>query len=166
MHLPRVSITKADLTYLREFTSKGTHKAREISRAEILLLVPEEKDDYRLAARVRRSHRTVRRVVARYIKGGIKCALFDAPRSGQPRKTTPKDDAHLVALACTTSPLGSATWTLELLQEQLLKTRKKRLGTTTIWLRLKANDLKPWREKNVVHPEDHAGVHRADGRRA
>lgn len=146
----------ADLKYLREFTRKGTHKAREISRAEILLLVSEEKDDYHLAHQVHRSHRTVRRVVQRYINGGIEAALFDAPRSGQPRKTNPKDDAHLVALACTKSPRGTAHWTLELLQEQLLRRRKKRLGKTAIWLRMRANDLKPWREKNVVHPEAHA----------
>ena len=156
MHLPHVSITNADMRYLRSFTRTGTHKAREISRAEILILVRELNNESLIATRVRRSVRTVRRVIARYMQGGIKRALFDASRSGQPRKTTPKDDAHLVAIACTKSPEGSAHWTLELLQERFKKDRKKRLGTTAIWLRLRAHDLKPWREKNVVHTEAHA----------
>ena len=156
MHLPPVSVTSTDMRYLRTFTRKGTHKAREISRSEILLLVRELNDEDLIAARVRRHVRTVRRVVARYIEGGIERALFDAPRSGCPRKTTQKDDAYIIATACSTAPSGSVHWTLEMLQHRLRKGRKKRLGTTAIWLRLKANDLKPWREKNVVHPEDHA----------
>jgi transposase len=153
MQLPSVSISKADLLTLRAFVRTGTHKAREISRAEVLLMVYERMDEERIAARTRRHVRTVRRVVARYIQGGLARAVYDAPRPGQPRKTTPKDDAHLIATACTKAPEGSEHWTLELLQKRLRKDRKKRLGTTAIWLRLKAHDIKPWREKNVVRPE-------------
>lgn len=149
-------MSKADIHYLRTVTSKGTHKAREISRAEILMLANEKNDEDFIASRVRRHVRTVRRVVTRYRQGGLDRALFDAPRSGCPRKTTQKDDAYIIATACSAAPEGSVHWTLEMLQDQLRKGRKKRLGTTAIWLRLRANDLKPWREKNVVHPEAHA----------
>src|SRR3989344_4479065 len=153
MQLPHVSITKSDLRTLHAFTRTGTHKAREISRAEVLLMAYEGMDEERIAARIRRNVRTVRRIVARYIQGGLKRALYDAPREGQPRKTTTKDDAHLIAVACSESPAGSEHWTLELLQKKLRKDRGKRLGTTAIWLRLKAHDIKPWREKNVVRTE-------------
>ena len=153
MELPHVSITKKDLAVLRAFTRKGMHKAREITRAEILLMAHERMDEDRIAERIRRHVRTVRRVVSRYMQGGLERALYDAPRTGQPRKTTQKDDAHLIAVACSDSPAGSEHWTLELLQKQLRKDRGKRLGTTAIWLRLKAHDTKPWREKNVVHTE-------------
>ena len=155
MELPIVSITKAQLHQLRDITRKGTHKAREISRAEILLMAHERMNEDRIASRIRRHVRTVRRVVARFHDGGLKRSLYDAPRSGQPKKTTPKDDAHLIAIACTAAPAGSEHWTLELLQEKWQKDRKKQLCTTAIWLRLKAHDIKPWREKNVVHPVAH-----------
>jgi transposase len=119
-------------------------------RAEVLLLAHERLDEASIATRTRCHVRTVRRIVGRYQEGGIERALVDAPRPGQPKKTSRKDDAYLIALACTTAPNGAPYWTLELLQQRFKKDRGKRLGTTTVWLRLRDHDFKPWREKNVV----------------
>lgn len=158
MYDPPLKLTKADVSRLQAFIKKGTRKAREIARAQILLSIREGEDAIVIAKRVRVSRRTVTRVWRRFEKGGLDRALYDAPRSGQPLKTSVIDDAHLVALACTDAPEGSAHWTLDLLTEQFVKERKKKLGRTAIWLRLKTRAIKPWREKNVVHPEGHAGV--------
>lgn len=166
MELPKVFITHAQARVLRDMTRKGMHKAREITRAEILLFAHEGLSEDSIAQRVRRHVRTVRRVVTRFTSKGMNGALFDAPRSGQPRKTSAKDDAHLVAIACTKSPQGSEHWTLDLLTKRFKKDRKKQLGRTALWLRLSARGIKPWREKNVVHSEDHSRVHRAHGRSA
>jgi transposase len=166
MELPAVSITSAQLTELRDITRKGTHNAREICRAQILLLAHERLKEETIARRVRRHVRTVRRVVARFNEHGLHRALADLPRSGKPRKTTVVDDAHLTAIACTKAPEGSEHWTLDLLAERFEKDRKKSLSRNVIWLRLSQRGIKPWREKNVVHPEDHARIRRTHGRRA
>lgn len=147
-----------DVRRLLAITTKGTHSAREIMRAQTLLFVHEGKRTSEIAERVRRSVRTVRRIHARYTEGGLDRALYDAPRSGQPKKTNDADDAYLVALACTDAPEGSACWTLELLSDRFMKERHKSLCRTAIWVRLTQRGIKPWVEKNVVHPEHHAGV--------
>lgn len=151
-----ISLTKKDVNRLYTFTKTGTHKAREINRAQMLLLLHEGKHTETVAERVRVSTRTVKRVVGRFKDGGLDRALFDAPRSGQPRKTDDTDDAHLVAIACTDAPKGSDHWTLDLLVKRFAKDRKKTLGRSTVCLRLCERGIKPWREKNVVHSEDHA----------
>ena len=163
MHHSLSALTTAEERVLREFLRKGTHKAREISRAEILLLAYEGVDIATIATRVRRCARTVKRVCGRFERGGLDRALADAPRSGQPKKTTATDDAHLIAIACTRAPKGSAQWTLELLKKKFTKDRKKTIGTTAIWQRLSTRGIKPWREKNVVHSDGYTGVHGTDG---
>ena len=143
---------------LRTFLRKGTHKAREVSRAEILLLTHEGKTIGVIAERVRKSTRTVQRVVNRFHAGGLARALYDAPRPGQPSKTSVEDDAHLVALACTEAPIGSTHWSLVLLQEKFKKDRKKTICTTAIWNRLTTRGIKPWVEKNVVHTDNNSSL--------
>lgn len=149
-----ICIVREDLNFLHTFIKKGTHKARELTRAEVLLLLHEGKNILTVAQRTRRSTKTIGRIYGRYQEGGLQRALFDAPRSGQPRKTSVTDDAHLVAIACTKAPSGSDHWTLDFLTEKFEKKRGKKLGRTAIWLRLKTRSIKPWREKNVVHTED------------
>jgi transposase len=152
-------IKKEDAEFLQTFLKKGTHKAREITRAEILLLLHEGKNIPTIEGRVRCSLRTIKRVYGRYVEGGMERALYDKARPGQPKKTTTEDDAYLVAIACTKAPKGSDHWTLDFLSEQFEKKRGKKLGRTAIWLRLKTRSIKPWREKNVVHTEDNRRIH-------
>jgi transposase len=66
------------------------------------------------------SKRTVENVRRRYVQQGLEGALYDRPRPGRARKLTPKQEAHLVALACSTPPEGRAHWTLRLLGERLV----------------------------------------------
>ena len=57
---------------------------------------------------------TVQRIGNQYHDGGIKRALFDLPRSGQPPKITDRGEAHLIALATSAPPEGTARWMLEI----------------------------------------------------
>ena len=108
-----------------------------------------------VAERVGSCEKTVSRIVGRYLKGGTKRAVFDAERPGQPKKTTDAEDAHLVAIACTKAPKGYANWTMDLLTKQFKKDKGKKIGRTALWIRLKTRNIKPWREKNVVHSQNH-----------
>ena len=64
---------------------------------------------------------TVCRVRQRFVEGGLKRALDDLPRPGQRRKLDGKQEAHLVAVACSAAPEGHTRWTLRLLADQVVK---------------------------------------------
>jgi len=63
------------------------------------------------------------------------------------RKLTGKEEALLVATACSKPPEGRARWTLELLAGEMVKlTEHGDVSRETIRRRLAENDLKPWRK--------------------
>ena len=64
---------------------------------------------------------TVGRVRQRFVEGGLERALNDLPRPGQRRKLDGKQEAHLVAVACSAAPEGHTRWTLRLLADQVVK---------------------------------------------
>jgi len=162
-----IALTRAERATLRTLLKKGTHKARELTRARVLLKSADGMAQARIANDENVNRSTVKDVRDRFREGGLERALRDAPRSGQPRKLDDKAEAHLIALACSDAPEGRDHWTLELLQRQMIRDKKvKAISTVALWHRLKNRAVKPWREKNVVHPEGHAGICRADGRRA
>jgi len=52
---------------------------------------------------------------------GLRFALNDKPRPGQPKRYNDKHEAEIIATACTSPPKGSKKWTLVLLVEELKK---------------------------------------------
>ncbi len=149
---------------LHAMHKKGTEKARVVNRARILLKLDRGNTDASIARDTFVSRKTVRRIRSRYDTGGLDRALFDLPRSGQPPIITEKVEAHLVAIACSAPPKGRTRWTLELLRQKLIDEKQvKRISTVGILKRLRKRGIKPWVEKNVVHPETQRGVHRTHG---
>jgi len=141
---------------LKAIVSSGSHKAREIKRAQVLLKSHQGMKDQDIALHVGTTVRSVERIRLRYAKGNLKQAVFDAPRSGQPPTVTDTAEARLVAIACSSPPDGAAVWTLELLRQRLLRDKVvKHISTVAIWHHLKERGIKPWREKNVVHSQSH-----------
>lgn len=131
----------------------GKHKAREINRARVLLLSDTGKADEEIGEQLDISKTTARNIRQRYSESGIDRALYDAQRPGQPKKLNGKEEAKVVAIACTEPPEGAKSWTLDLLTERVAK-EVKRIGRITIHNILLRNELKPWQEKNVVHSGD------------
>ena len=73
----------------------------------------------------------------------------------------------MVALVCGPPPDGRARWTVRLLaQEASRRGIADPVGRETIRVVLARQNLKPWREKNVVRSKDRPRVHRPDGGRA
>ena len=65
-----------------------------------------------------------------------------------------KEEALLVATACSKPPAGRARWTLELLAGEMVKlTEHAGLSRETVRRRLAENDLKPWRKDMWCIPE-------------
>jgi hypothetical protein len=62
----------------------------------------------------------------------------------------------LVSLVCSPPPEGHARWTVRLVaQEAKARGLVKTVGRETVRLLLKHHDIKPWREKKVLHPPPH-----------
>jgi Homeodomain-like domain len=64
---------------------------------------------------------TVYRTKRRFVLGNLQAALSEEPRPGAEPKLSGKEEALLVATACSRPPEGRARWTLELLAGKLVK---------------------------------------------
>lgn len=90
---------------------------------------------------------TVYRAKRRFVLGNLEAALNEEPRPGAIRKLTGKEEALLVATACSSPPAGRARWTLELLAGELVRrTTHASISRETVRRRLAENHLKPWRK--------------------
>jgi transposase len=90
---------------------------------------------------------TVYRTKRRFLVGNLEEALSEEPRPGASRKLSGKEEALLVATACSNPPDGRARWTLELLADELVRlTEHDSISRETVRRRLTENDLKPWRK--------------------
>ena len=160
-----IKLTRKDIRMLQEITKKGTHPARVIRRAMILLRSHEGDTDAEIAKQTGASHRAVVDVRTRCANEGVERALYDAPRSGKPPTFSGTQEAQIVATACSQAPEGRSRWTMGLLAERAMKDGiVKTISPQTVWLMLERQDCKPWLKKNVVHSDAHTGIQGADGR--
>ena len=89
---------------------------------------------------------TVTRTKRRFVEGNLELTLSEAPRSGAARKLTDREEALLIATACSKPPPGRARWTLELRCGAMVRlTEHHTLSRETVHRRLGENQLKPWR---------------------
>jgi transposase len=86
-----------------------------------LLLADEGRTDEEVAEALLTSVSTVERTRKRFVEGGIDQALNESPRPGGKRKLTGKQEAYLVALACSDPPEGKKRWSMQLLADRLVE---------------------------------------------
>ena len=142
----RVTLTQYERNELAALLSGGTHPARKLKRAQILLAADQGVSDEEIAASVGVGGSTVYRTKRRFVEGNLERALSEEARPGAERKLTGKEEALLVATACSSPPAGRARWTLTLLADAMVKlTAHESLSYETVRRRLAENDLKPWR---------------------
>ncbi len=157
MKLHHIHLSRKDQQAIDTLLHVGSHQARVICRANILLKANNGLKDADIAEHLNCTTVHVANIRQRYCTHGLERALYDAPRSGKPPTFTGKHEAQIVALACTEAPEGCARWTMQLLAEQAVKDGiVTMISPQTVWLMLERQDTKPWRKKNVVHPEAHA----------
>lgn len=122
-------------------------------RARTLLLSHEGWDRVAIATATGSSTSTVGRVRRRYCEEGLDAALSERPRPGGSSKLSEKQAQRVVALACTDPPEGFARWSLRLLTSEAIRRRiVPEVSREPIRVVLREHGIKPWREKNVVHP--------------
>jgi transposase len=142
MKTAKLKLRNNDKEFLINLTKTGKRNSKEFERAYILLALDkgkrhEEIEDFYNVSRI-----TIWRVKKKYKRFGVKEAIKEDLRSGQPVKYKEKERAEIVALACTKAPEGRIRWTLSLL-EKALKQRKglKTINRETIRLTLKKTNV-------------------------
>jgi transposase len=119
----KVNLTKDEREQLHDLLKVGEHPARTIARGYILLLAHQGKSDDEIAQTLEIGRATVQRVRKRYCQKGLAHALNELPRPGAMPKLDGKQEAYLVALACSEAPEGRTNWTLQLLANKLVQLR-------------------------------------------
>ena len=126
-------------------TKTGPEKRR---RAQILLACDRGISDVAIAETLPAGTSTIYRVKKRLVELGLEAAISGTRRRGGRRKLTGKEEATLVALACSKPPEGHGRWTLRLLADHFVElVDHESVSKETIRRRLGENELKPWRRK-------------------
>ena len=117
----KVELNESERTHLKEIASRGETSARKVKRALVLLKADEGLIDRDIASGLLISASTVGRVRTQYVQEGLDSALIERPRPGQRRKLDGRQEAHLVAIACSDAPEGHTHWTLQLLADKVVQ---------------------------------------------
>ena len=115
-----VKLTRRERVELLGLLTKGIAPARTLTRARILLAADEHKTDAEIADALYVHPATVERTRRRFVEGRSNRALNEKPRPGGRPKLDGKQEAFLVALACSQAPSGRGHWTMQLLADRLV----------------------------------------------
>ena len=144
----RVELSEIERAELATLLRGGRRSAHTLKRAQILLAADAGESEQAIARHVAVSASTVCRTQRRFVEGNLERALSEEPRPGAARLLSGREEALLVATACSKPPMGRSRWTLELLAGEVVRlTGPDSLSRETVRRRLAENDLKPWREK-------------------
>jgi transposase len=116
-----VDLNDEERTELLVLIGKGKPSARKTTRARILLKADEGLKDAEIASILNTSRSTVERTRKRFVEGGLPKALNEDPRPGRATKLTGREEAHLIAIACSEAPDGHDHWTLRMLADKVVE---------------------------------------------
>jgi len=116
-----VKLKAKERKLLKQLISKGSEKARKITRCRILLLADEGKTDTQIIEALKVARNTIRTVRFRYVREGLEKALNEQPRPGAPKRFTGRQNAKITVLACSQPPEGRNRWTLRLLADKVVE---------------------------------------------
>jgi len=123
----RVTLTQQERQELQQLISRGKADARKLAHARILLQSDEaeggpRRTDEQIASALDASTRTVERVRERFVEEGLDAALLPGPgKRVYARKLDGRQEARLIALACSRPPAGKRRWTLRMLADEMVE---------------------------------------------
>jgi transposase len=133
-----VDLTAEEQEGLLNLIKKGKPTARKVARAHVLLLADEGASDEEMVEFLHLSVSTVHRTRQRFVEEGLTAALSEQPRSGRTRVLTSKQEAFIIALACSAPPEGRRRWTLQLLADRFVELKQaERVSPATVQRALK-----------------------------
>ena len=135
-----VVLSEKEGEQLRQVVRRGKHSRREIQRAQMLLWSAEGRTDVEIASLLSVNPLTVATTRERW---ATEKRIVDAPKPGRHKKLDGKQEAFVVALACSDAPEGRESWTLQLLADKLveLKVIDEPVSYETIRATLKKTNL-------------------------
>jgi transposase len=116
-----VHLDEEEQRELLDLVKKGKTSARKLNRAHMLLQAHEGATDAAIAAALHVGRTTVERTRKRFVEGNLARALNEDPRPGREPKLNDKQEAFLIATACSTAPQGQKHWTMQLLADTLVR---------------------------------------------
>ena len=131
-----IQLSELERMELEDIVRKGQQKARVVRRARTLLWSDDGKTDLEIA----KLHGITPLTVAR-----TRESLADKPRSGRHPKLDGKQEAFLVALACSDAPDGRESWTMQMLADKLVELRviDEPISDETVRLRMQKKKSSP-----------------------
>jgi transposase len=119
-----VNLTHDERQQLFDLVKKGRASARQLNRAHILLQAHDGATDETIAASLHVGRATVERTRKRFVEGNLARALNEDPRAGPAPKLDAKQEAWLIATACSMPPEGQKRWTMQLLADQMVQLKQ------------------------------------------
>lgn len=160
----KVKLKPRDRQQLDVMLRRGRESVRVLNRAQALRQMGSGRTVAETAGALGISQTMARDVANRYCEAGLDRALREAPRPGKERVLNPKQEQQLVAMLCGPSPSGRARWTIRLATEEVMNQGiVATIGRETVRETMKRHALKPWRERNVVHPKADEGLRQENG---
>ena len=138
-----VRLTSEQRGWLTRLVRTGTHPSAMLRRAQILLKAdadgPDAWSDVRIGETLGCSFMTVRRARQQFVVDGLDATLHrKRPTGRQYRKLDGRQEAQLVAIACSSAPEGRGRWTMTLLADRLVELKVvKSIDPATVWRTLK-----------------------------
>jgi transposase len=132
-----VALSIQERRNLEQLLRRGTHSARRLTRARILLKAADGLRDEEIAEAVETSLPTVERTRKRFVAVRLG-ALDEQPRPGRKPVLDERGEARLIAEACSQAPDGREHWTLQLLADRVVELQlADRCSADTVWRVLK-----------------------------
>ena len=112
-----IKLTDSERNQLEAIVRTGKHAAREIRRAHTVLLSDAGKTDSQIAEVLHVTEQTVVRTRRNWVESK---RLEDKPKAPRKKRLDGKQEAFLVALACSETPDGREEWTMQLLADRMV----------------------------------------------
>jgi transposase len=116
-----VKLSREERERLEETIESEAPRSRRVKHAKILRESDLGKSAAKVADWVGVGHSTVERTRQRYAEGGLEAALNDKPRPGGVPKLNGKQQAFVIALACSDAPNGQERWSMQLLADKIVE---------------------------------------------
>ena len=116
-----VELKEEQRSELLSLVNKGEISVRVVKRANILLQSETGKTASQIGEDLKTSQQTVYNIRKRFTQGGLDLALYERPRPGANRKLDTKQEAHVIAIACSQPPGDRARWTVRLLTDRIIE---------------------------------------------
>lgn len=147
-----VQLTETEREELQQIVKTGQHAARVRQRAQTLLWSDSGKTDTEIAQLHGVRPLTVARTRRRWVE---EKRLTDNPKAGREKKLDGKQEAFLVALACSDAPEGREYWTMQLLADHLLELKviDEPISDETVRRTLKKTTFSPGAKNSGASPQ-------------